>query len=435
MAISPRRVALACVLIAFAAAPRPADVAWAEKRSLEDLRRVLDQQQKDAAERKAREESLRNQAESLKAEVADLRARMIETAGRIQDQESDASRLEKRLSNLEARERALRERLKANENSAAKTLGGLERLALSPPAAILARPAESAVQTVRTAILLRALVPNIELEAAALRQQIAALHAVRSQIDGERAALAKANTDLFQERAKLTKLADAKQRQEASMRAQAENEAAQAQKIAAKANDLKGLVRSLEREESARQAAAARAALAARAQSRRPPRTPPAEQSAAAGDFAALKGQVRLPVRGEIVRRYGQTDAFGNRARGLTVETRPGATVVAPVSGKIVFAGPFRGYGQLLIISPAPGYHVLLAGMSRIDAAVGQFLLAGEPVGQMTLATDVAQDEGAGRASVRSASNQPRLYMEFRRNGDPIDPAPWFASLERKGGE
>jgi septal ring factor EnvC (AmiA/AmiB activator) len=175
MAISSRRVALACVLIAFAAAPRPADVAWAEKRSLEDLRRVLDQQQKDAAERKAREESLRNQAESLKAEVAELRARMIETAGRIQDQESDASRLEKRLSNLEARERALRERLKANQDSAAKTLGALERLALSPPTAILARPAESAVQTVRTAVLLRALVPNIELEAAGLRKQIAAL--------------------------------------------------------------------------------------------------------------------------------------------------------------------------------------------------------------------------------------------------------------------
>ena len=90
----------------------------------------------------------------------------------------------------------------------------------------------------------------------------------------------------------------------------------------------------------------------------------------------------------------------------------------------MVFAGPFRSYGELLIINAGGGYYVVLAGMERISVEVGQFVLAGEPVATM------------GDGSIRTASAlalgaaQPILYVEFRKDGAAIDPGPWWAKAE-----
>ena len=109
-------------------------------------------------------------------------------------------------------------------------------------------------------------------------------------------------------------------------------------------------------------------------------------------------------------------DEGGVRSKGITITSRPGAAVVAPYDGVVAFAGPFRGYGQLLIIEHSEGYHTLLAGLGRIDAAVGQHILAGEPVGVM-------ENDGA-----------PSLYVELRRDGQPINPLPWLADRAGKTG-
>jgi septal ring factor EnvC (AmiA/AmiB activator) len=125
------------------------------------------------------------------------------------------------------------------------------------------------------------------------------------------------------------------------------------------------------------------------------------------------------PVAGRIVDRFGEKRSTGLTRRGIDMETRPNALVVAPVDGRIVFAGNFRGYGQLLIIEHGEGYHSLLAGMARIDGTVGQQVLAGEPVGVMGNPT----------------SGKPRLYVELRRDGQPINPVPWLVArkVEVKG--
>jgi septal ring factor EnvC (AmiA/AmiB activator) len=105
---------------------------------------------------------------------------------------------------------------------------------------------------------------------------------------------------------------------------------------------------------------------------------------------------------------------MGISSKGITIETRSGAQVVAPFDGRIEFAGPFRGYGQILIIEHADGYHSLLAGLGRIDGTVGQSLVAGEPVGAM------------------GSSDRPSLYLELRRHGQPINPLPWLATRDEK---
>ena len=117
-----------------------------------------------------------------------------------------------------------------------------------------------------------------------------------------------------------------------------------------------------------------------------------------------------------MVRRFGQTDEFGLAVRGLQIQASTGAQVVAPYDGQIVFAGPFRSYGQILIIRHSGGYHSLVAGLTRIYVVNKQGVLAGEPVGVM-----------GGRTAAR-----PRLYLEIRRQGRPINPLPWLAADKRK---
>ena len=122
------------------------------------------------------------------------------------------------------------------------------------------------------------------------------------------------------------------------------------------------------------------------------------------------------PVHGRVLLSFGQPGEGGQPHRGITIEARPGARLVAPYDGKIVFAGPFRTYGLILIIEHSEGYHTLLAGLGRIDGAVGQSVSAGEPVGT------------AGSTETGNSS----IYVELRRNGQPIDPLPWLAPPNEK---
>ncbi|MFQ5346949.1 MAG: murein hydrolase activator EnvC family protein, partial [Rhodothalassiaceae bacterium] len=156
-----------------------------------------------------------------------------------------------------------------------------------------------------------------------------------------------------------------------------------------------------------------------------------ATQPPATTPFAAARGSLPLPVRGALVKEFGEQSGALHE-RGITIAALPGAQVVAPYDGRVVFAGPFRGYGQLLIISHGGGYHTLLAGMARIYATVGQWVLAGEPVGEMA-AGDARAAVVAGGAGA-TAGTTPKLYVELRQGGEPVDPLPWLAAGLRKVG-
>ena len=106
---------------------------------------------------------------------------------------------------------------------------------------------------------------------------------------------------------------------------------------------------------------------------------------------------------------------------GDTITTQSGAIVTAPAGGSVLYAGPFRSYGQLLILNAGDGYHVVLAGMGRISVTLGQAVLAGEPIGAM------GETRVAGPVSQNDGSTGPDLYVEFRKDGKPVDPAPWWS--------
>jgi len=140
--------------------------------------------------------------------------------------------------------------------------------------------------------------------------------------------------------------------------------------------------------------------------------------------FEQAKGTLRLPAQGRQVHGFGDADAAGTTLKGISLQTREEARITAPADGWVVYAGPFRSYGQLLIINAGGGYHLLLAGMSRIDVSLGQFVLAGEPIAVMGSA--------AASGSSGEDSSSPVLYVEFRKDGRPIDPGPWWAAASGK---
>ena len=125
-----------------------------------------------------------------------------------------------------------------------------------------------------------------------------------------------------------------------------------------------------------------------------------------------------MPARGSIYQIYNQLLPTGQRAKGIIINTHSGAPVVAPHDGRIVFSGIFRSYGQLLIIDHGEGYHTLLSGMKNINGIVGQSILKGEPVGQMSL-------------EKFTSDSHHKLYVELRQKGKPINPMLWIMAMDR----
>ena len=130
-----------------------------------------------------------------------------------------------------------------------------------------------------------------------------------------------------------------------------------------------------------------------------------------------------MPVNGARIREFGASDGLGGTEKGVSIAARPGGQITAPCDGWVVYSGTFRNYGQLLILNAGGGYHVLLAGMDRISVDLGQFVVTGEPVAVMGGGVQSA-------AALAMTSSQSVLYVEFRKDGTPIDPGPWWAATE-----
>nr|WP_290128973.1 peptidoglycan DD-metalloendopeptidase family protein [Hoeflea alexandrii] len=136
--------------------------------------------------------------------------------------------------------------------------------------------------------------------------------------------------------------------------------------------------------------------------------------------FSKLSGTLSHPVKGETVRHFGADDGTGHTLAGEVLATDQGATVHAPADGWIAYAGPFRSYGQVVIIDTGENHHVVLAGMEQIKVAAGRFVVSGEPVATM------GQTRFAGSAALSLASERPTLYIEIRKDGQPVDPRLWW---------
>lgn len=365
-------------------------------------------------------EQLRQKAKALAEEMEKLKAELVAAAREAQGHEETLIGLEGRLAELKGQENVKLAALERRRGQMTDVLAALERMAWSPTEALIAQPAHPA-DAVRTAILLRAAVPRIENEAASIRNQLTELASLRAGMAKQRERIGSVAVKLDNETGRLNSLL--KRKGELQVRTEAESAEAERRvaKLATEASDLRDLLARLENERKEREAALRAKptpdkSTAGKSAPEKLAALPPARPGAPSGkSFTAARGTLPYPARGRVVFGFGEANTVGHTQKGLSIETRAAAQVIAPYDGHVVFAGQFRGYGLLLIIEHGEGYHTLLAGMDRIDAAVGQTLVAGEPVGIMA-----------------QSDEKPTLYVELRQNGQPINPVPWLTAQKDK---
>ena len=382
------------------------------KQHEDELKALRDAQQKSIDS----EASIKHEIEQIGADRRKLNETVIATAARVRDVESKVDESERRLKPLDAREQAIRDSLEGRRAVIGEVLAALQRIGRRPPPALVASP-EDALQAVRTAIVLGAVLPNMRVQVDALARDLLALVTVRKDIAEGRDKLKAELADLETQRSRMNALVVERQKQQADREQALQAERARATELAQKASDLKDLIAKLEEGLDAATRAARENGRPAMAALSDPGRLAPAVA------FASLRGHVPIPVNGVKLKQFGEPDGIGGSEKGVSVATRPGAQVTAPSDGWVVYAGPFRSYGQLLILNVGGGYHLLLAGMDRISVDLGQFVLTGEPVGVMGNGSQIA-------AVLATGSSQPVLYIELRKDGVPVDPGPWWAAGE-----
>jgi septal ring factor EnvC (AmiA/AmiB activator) len=292
---------------------------------------------------------------------------------------------------------------------------------------LLVRP-EDALKSLRTAMLLGSVVPEMRARAEQLVADLSELVNLRKAISTERDQLAGDRDKLKEEQTRLASFTEERQKQQSAAEKDMEAEAARALTLSRQVDSLQGLIAKMEQDSKAAAKAAATASLQGTpaALSNGKPNIgafkDPGRLSPAIA-FASAKGMLALPVNGVKIRNFGGSDGVGGVEKGMSLAARAGAQVTTPCDGWVVYSGPFRSYGQLLILNAGGGYHVLIAGMERISVNIGQFVLTGEPIAVMGSTSRVA--------SVLAANaSQPVLYIEFRKDGTPIDPGPWWAANE-----
>ncbi len=427
------------------AAPDPAKLKSLER----DLRQIQSERDK-----------LQNQTAASARALEAIRADTITTAKEIQDQEHSLTLLETRVAELETDSQRLTKALGRRDVQMVEVLLAIERLALRPTDALTLSPL-SPSDAVRSAILLRSALPNIRQSSVNLQGELKDLYRVRTDLVTHKEQAAAGAAALLEKHKRLDALVREKADKHETLLALGQDINQRMTRMAQEAADLRALFAKLAEEKTRREASERQQAERQQAEREKqqklaaqpapqpatqpgitpvpkpgpsadkpgnkpaerqmaslPPSSRPGNEEAVTRSFAKARGTLPFPVEGKLASRYGEASQTageaGLLAKGITITARAGAQVVAPFDGIVAFAGPFRGYGQLLIIEHSEGYHTLLAGMGRIDGVVGQRVLAGEPIGVM-------EDSGA-----------PSLYVELRRDGQPINPLPWLASRAGK---
>ena len=341
-----------------------------------------------------------------------IAGKLAAIAQSIQAQEAAVARSETELAKLRQERAEILTTLGEKQDVLSELLAGLQRLEQNPPPALVVEPGDI-LAALRGAMLLGTIAPELQDEAKALAGKLDQLKTLEATITARKDDIASEIARLNDERTALDDLVTQKKALVSQGTADLEAERKRTTDLAQKAKSLKQLLSSLDAQRQQQDAAKAEE------QRQRDKQEALLRQPKVA--FPDAKGKLPFPAQGQIVRRFGEPDGLGRDTQGVMIATRASAQVTTPADGKVEFAGPFRSYGQVVILNPGGGYRVLLAGMDKVTASVGEFLRAGEPVGEM----------GSGPASVTLFGDvvpdgRPVLYIEFRDGTEAIDSGPWW---------
>ncbi len=384
--------------------------------------RELEILKSDLERAEAANTKLKTEIESLKNDRKQLSQTLLQTTQRIRDIEAKLAVAERRLAPLNKQQADLLASLEQKRELLSQVLGALTRMGRNPPPAVLLHP-DDALSSVRAAIMLGAVLPELRVEAETLAAELAELSKLRSETATEQETLKTARATLELERQRLSVLVNERQRRLATSEQTLAAERAKALALSKQSENVRDLIARAEKEI----ATAVNAAAAANQPVKIDPNLgfeDPA-RSAPGISFAKAKGQLLRPVSGSLLRDHAPLHDPKGQSKGISIETTAGAEVVAPSDGWVVFAGPFRAYGNLLILNAGGGYHVLLAGVGTFTVELGQFVRMGEPIAVMALGPNPAsRNEAANPKSI--------LYVEFRKDGESIDSGPWWPATDKQ---
>lgn len=369
---------------------------------------------------------LQAQATQISLELTRISKDMIASAKQIQNSEEKISRMESELETLRADLKKAEENFVVEDDNLIKTLSALQNLALKPTEALFVQPL-TPVEIIRSAMLLREAVPYLQENAARIREDLEKIENQKNLVEKQVARIIRQKKILENEHEQMKALVQRKSKIRNAVEIKSVKAKKKVERLASQANDLRDLLNKLEKqrqeklrrqEEERRRLAELKAAEARRAAEE----TKKLEEKQRADlikfkpevinevgeNFVKAKGHLLRPARGPVVTAYGEQMSKDVTSKGIIIKTRSQAQVISPYDGTVIFAGPFRGYGNLIIIEHGQGYLSLLAGLEEVDCELGQMLLAGEPVGQMPESGDT------------------RLYVELRKDNHPINPLTWI---------
>jgi murein hydrolase activator len=375
-----------------------ASVAGAQ--SIDDERRAL-------ATAKAQSEAASTRAQKLEREAAiqlsaaeRTKSEAAAVAARIQSAEANITAAEARIRLIEQLRTEQRARLAAKQEPAVRLLAALQTLARRPPGLALIQPG-STRDLVHVRAVLSSMMPIVNARTKGLRADIETGRRLRADADRALAAVEAGQRRLAEERARLVKLAATRRLDAQRLTRGAINEQDRAIALGEKARDIVELMADVSA------AAEVRSALETLPGPLLRPTRPGEARVQPSGNDPSQEARFsyRLPVAGTVVTGLGEISDNGVRARGLTIAARDGALVVAPARGRIAFAGPFRGFGQIVIIDHGGGWTSLITSLAALDTRVGENVLQGGPIG-------------------RAGQDRPTVTIELRRGNKPVDITP-----------
>lgn len=333
------------------------------------------------AEKKQEEEALAAAALEASKGLEDLRRRMISSTKALQEKEVEQERLEEKLVRLTKEIAEKRKAVETERGRLSLTASALVEIASRPPESLFLQD-KIKTDHIHRSLLFRAILPPLKAQAQSAAERLVALYAMQAELSSHEKVVAAARANLKRQQRGLDQMMAMRQGLLKRTEAQRKQTASHLASLAAEARDLRQLMQKVS--------------------TPRPSKPPP-----------RATGALKWPVSGVVRKSFGEKDADGVVSEGLTLAASSGSPVVAPQAGRVVFAGPFRGYGQIMILQHAGSFYTFLSGFGRLDAELGQEVSAGEPLGVLPV------KEGA----------RPELYFEWRQGDKPVNPQ---SSLEPK---
>lgn len=368
----------------------------------------------EAQKASQKRQELEAQAKKIKEELNSVNQKMIAAAQKIQKGEDEVQRQQDELERLQIHLTESETKFDADHGMLVETLSALQNLAQHPSEAVLAQPL-SPVEVMRSTILMRSSIHLLKERAERIRQGIEDINEQKTEIARRLKDLEKENKDLALRHQEMKKLSQQKKQIYTNVESQSKEAKQKAEVLANQAGSLRDLLDKLEKQKELQRKQLAEKERLARqraADNLRAERgqTLSVEIKSDAANFVGAKGHLSRPARGAIITSFKQEMSKGVESNGIDIKTASNAQVIAPYDGTVIFAGPFKNFGNLIIIDHGEGYTSLLSGLGENNTEVGQTLVMGEPVGTMPKGTNG------------------KLHMEIRKNNHPLNPVDWMST-------